>query len=749
VGSSLHVHANIRATENEETSETSVKRATQERTITPGVILLVWAIMLVVAFLNFRGADVGQLPALARSFSGSLSSGALFNLSGLAASVTGLSIAALIVLSWYGLGDLLVHLVRRGRTATGADAEERGSQALEWARACALGAGAWSLLWFALGVARFLSRPLAWVALLAGLSLAVLSYLRRRGGRKQVSGEATDAPGRVAFVLAVVSGALALLAALAPPVAKDTLLYHISLPKLYIAAGGFTDAPNNIASFLPMGAEMQSVWALLLGRILSERAAEAASGATQFAFFPLLVVFVYGWARELGLDRSWSLIAALVVASVPTVYYVAASGYIDLALSLYVTLAVHSVARWWKTLDREQLIYAALGLGFALCIKLTAIFVVFPLALVVLLRARQAQEEERTARRGGASVGRIAMGGLLALVLAGVLASPWYIKTWAQTGSPVFPFYLNIWKGSAPGWDVERSLWFQEINSRYGGYPKNLFSYVAAPVRLSLMGQPDLPAYYDGVIGTAFLFGLPLVAWAWRRKGLDVELRIAACVSVVLFIFWLFSSEQARYLLPALPGLAVALAASGSFLAHRYGRKSGLVVEWTLFAIALAGTLVTLAWFMEQNPLRVVLGGESRRDYLARRLDYYPYYEIVNAELPRQARVWLINMRRDTYNLERPYFSDYMFEDYTIRKYVDEAASVEELRARVRADGITHLLLRHDLLLDPERSPIIDERRTPEQNLAKMRLLNSFLLDGTKVIRRDNRFMLIELPAGQ
>lgn len=722
-----------------------MKRATQARTTRPGVILLLWAVVLVFAFLCFRAADVGQLPALAASFLRSLAPGALLSLSGLASSLLGAAVAALILLSWYGLGHQLIRVARM-RRATAEESEEDGSRAFEWARACAFGAGAWSLLWFALGLMRAYSRASALLALLVGLSLFVVSYLRNRGARRRPAGKATDKPGRVALLMTALIGALGLLAALAPPVAKDTLLYHLSLPKLFIAAGGFTDAANNIASFLPLGAEMHSVWAMLLGQLAGVRAGEAAAGATQFAFFPLLVAFVYGWARELKLDRSWSLIAALLIASVPTIYYVAASGYIDLALSLYVALAVEAVSRWWKTQEREQLIFAALGLGFALCIKLTAIFVVFPLALLVLLRARRAQEEGQA---GGASVTRIATGGLLALVLAGVLASPWYIRTWAQTGSPVFPFYLNIWKGSAPGWDVERSLWFQEINSRYGGYPKNLFSYVLAPVRLSLMGQPELPAYYDGVIGVAFLFGLPLVIWAWRRAGLDVEARIAAGVSVVLFIFWLFSSEQARYLLPALPGLAVAVVASGPLLADRYGEKSGGLLEWTLVGVGLAGTLVILAWFMQQNPLRVVLGGESRGDYLARRLDYYPYYELVNRELPAQARVWLINMRRDTYNLERPYFSDYMFEDYTLKKYVDEAASVEELRRRVRADGITHLLVRHDLLLDTSRSPIIDERRAPEENRAKMRLLVSFLLDGTRVIRRDDRFMLIELPPEQ
>jgi hypothetical protein len=338
------------------------------------------------------------------------------------------------------------------------------------------------------------------------------------------------------------------------------------------------------------------------------------------------------------------------------------------------------------------------------------------------------------------------MGGILALVLAGVLASPWYIKTWAQTGSPVFPFYLNIWKGSAPGWDTERSLLFQELNSRYGGYPKNALAYVIAPARLSLMGQPEQPPYYDGVIGVAFLFGLPLIVWAWWKLGLDIELRIAVAVSGVLFIFWLFSSEQLRYLLPALPGLAVGVAASCALIAGR-GKGRARIIQWTLIAIALAGCLTTLAWFAEQNPLRVVAGGESRGDYLARRLDYYPYYEVINTELPKNARVWLINMRRDTYYIERPYFSDYMFEDYTIKRYVDEARTAADVRARARAAGITHLLVRYDVLLDYDQTPIVDERRSREENLEKMRILKGFFTEGTKILRSDEKFLLIELPS--
>src|SRR5207249_9838466 len=94
------------------------------------------------------------------------------------------------------------------------------------------------------------------------------------------------------------------------------------------------------------------------------------------------------------------------------------------------------------------------------------------------------------------------------------------------------------------------------------------------------------------------------------------------------------------------------------------------------------GAPVVLSWFAFVNPVRAVLGGEPRARYLERRLDYYPYYEFVNRELPSSARVWLIHMRRDTYYLERAYFSDFIFEDWTLREWVRAARDPDELATR-------------------------------------------------------------------
>ena len=704
--------------------------STRAREIGVVAVAGAWWLFLAIAFLWNRGNDVGRLPGLITSFVVSLAHGPVWGLTGLLASLAGAMLAGLIGLAWYGLGAAIAR--RLPRLRDGAPLEGRIG---EIADLTLLGAAAWSLVWFLLGTVSLYRVPGAVAALLAGLALAAATLARDRPSPRALA----RAAGSGALVLILTAQAVALIAALAPPTAKDTLLYHFALPKAYIAAGGGIEVPFNIAGYYPLGVELQAVWAMLLGAPMGARVGEAAAGATLFLVAPLRVMVVHGWARERGLERAWAMVAALVVAWVPTVYDVAASAYVDLAIAAYTAMAVHAFGRWWTTLDSRHLAWVTVGIGGALAIKLSAAFLILPLALLALLRSLTPASGRSSPSRGTAVIAGSAIGALGAGV---ALAAPWYIRNWIRTGSPLFPFYLGIWPAQAPGWDLERSQLYETWFSLYGNAHTGL-DYLLTPLRLAVAAQPDEPLFYDGVLGITVAFALPLLAWALWMRRLDVELRLAVLVSACLFVFWLFSSQQLRYLLPALPGLAVAIAAAGAAL----GGTRGRALHRLVLAAAALGVPVALAWFLMLNPTPVVLGGEGRADFLRRRLDYYPYYELINRELPPTAKVWLIDMRRDSYHLERPYFSDFIFEDYTLTRYVRAATGFDEIRDRVRADGITHLLVRHDVLLDYRRSPIVDEGRTRAENEARLTLLADFFSRGTRLIKGDQKFWLIELPA--
>ena len=687
-----------------------------------------WWLMLAAPFLLNRGEDVGRLPTLLATSLARLVHEPVWGRAGIQ-SLIGLLIAGLVGLAWYGLGERIV------RRVDPAEGESDDIPVMQVATRSLVGAGAWSLAWFFLGVLPLYRVSVAALALLVGLALAGRALAR---GRVTPAAIARSA-GWAALGLVVTGQILALVAALAPPTAKDTLLYHYALPKAWIAVGQAIVIPYNIAGYYPLGVEMHAVWAMLLGAPLGARVAEAAAGATLFLFAPLLAMTVYGWARERGADRTWAAAAGLVIAWIPTGYEVAASAYVDLALAGYTALAVRAFGRWWTSGQPRQLAWVAAGVGGALSIKLSAAFLLLPLALLGLLHALGTGNQDRETARPSTAL--TAAGVLGALALGVTLAAPWYVRNWIRTGSPLFPFYIEIWPAEAPGWDLERSRLYETLFSLYGDISGPL-DYLWSPIRLAVAAQPDQPAFYDGVLGIAFIFALPVLAWVLWRRRLDVELRLAVLVSAGLFVFWLFSSQQLRYLLPAAAGLAVAIAVAGCRLERGLSRPlCGLVV-----AGAGLGLPVVLAWFLALDPARVVLGGESREAFLARRLDYYPYYQVVNRDLPPTARVWLIDMRRDTYHLDRPAFSDFIFEDYTLTRYVRAATSVDEIRDRVRADGITHLLVRHDILLDYDRSPIVDERRPRQENVAKLELMTAFFTQGTRVIKGDQKFWLLELP---
>jgi hypothetical protein len=717
------------------------------------IVIVLSAVSFAFIFFSRRGEDVGRITSLLSSFLSSFTSGKIMSARATIETVAGVVVSLLIVLAWYGLGDLIVKAVSRffgGETLT-------SNKYFDWAGKCAFGSGVWSTLWFFIGISHLYRKPVALIALLIGFVFLSLKLIKDRAKqkeeptneRKKSASANKSLFARLALVVVITPVSLAFISALAPPTGKDELIYHLSLPKAYLNEGALVEVPNNIASFYAHGTEMHGVWALLLGSFINERVAEVAFGVTLFSFFPLALLVVYGWSRELKLIEEWSLIATAFVATIPTAFYVASNGYIDLALALYLLVAARMVALWWTSQNDVHLFLMAIVLGAALAAKLTATFAFFPLLVVFLLRAREAQQsdKEEDDAKPKTNANRILLAGALALVFAAALASPWYLNNWAKTGSPIFPFYPNVWKGQAQGWDTERSRLLQLFLADYGGSQKSALDYVAAPLYISLVAQPEKPDLYDGVIGISFLVGTILLLFVFWKVQTTVEVKIIAGITTTLFFAWLFSSQQLRFLLPTLSLLSLAIATGASEMESAMSKASkSSILHWTMLATMCCGLLVVSAWFLDRNPLRASVGGENRDEYLRRHLDYYPYYEIINSQLPLDAKIWLVNVRRDSYHLKRPYFSDYTFEDYTLVKYVKEAKDLNELRARIRSDGITHLMVRHDVLLDYDKSSVVDERLSTQENKVKMDLLDALLKDGTKVLRSDKKFMLVELP---
>ena len=128
--------------------------------LTAGAVIGV--VVLAAIFFSYRASDVGQLPSLLHEFLATLGRERVVRWTLFGNSVLATLIAALIVCSWFGLGAFVQRLMKL----------ETESFALRIAWQAAIGAGLWSLLWFALGMVGLFRKSIALGLLLVGLGLA-------------------------------------------------------------------------------------------------------------------------------------------------------------------------------------------------------------------------------------------------------------------------------------------------------------------------------------------------------------------------------------------------------------------------------------------------------------------------------------------------------------------------------------------------------------------------------------------------
>jgi hypothetical protein len=96
--------------------------------------------------------------------------------------------------------------------------------------------------------------------------------------------------------------------------------------------------------------------------------------------------------------------------------------------------------------------------------------------------------------------------------------------------------------------------------------------------------------------------------------------------------------------------------------------------------------------FMKVRPVPVVLGFEDRVAFLNREIPSYNIFDFINHNLSEETKIFLIYMKNVGYLCERPYYSDSMFESYTMQKILRQAQDPSKVRAALKEGGFTHLL---------------------------------------------------------
>ena len=493
---------------------------------------------------------------------------------------------------------------------------------------------------------------------------------------------------------------LALIIALLPPTDWDGLFYHLKGPKLYLAAGrivGGIDIPH-----LSFPALFEMLFTLAMGL-----RGDVAAKLLHFSFIPWLMALVYLLARDwFKVKNGWT--AVLILISMPMVLNLGAQAYNDLPLAFYQVAALIALLRWRQNEQTGWLILSGVFAGLAMGLKYTSF--VTPLLLAGFVVWHFWQKDSRavagvptvppsgTAKKSAAAntTGRLAKAirPLLTLTAATTLvALPWYIKNWAFTGNPVYPFVFG-----GQFWDAFRAAAYAGTGTGLGFDPVAL---LRLPHDL-ILGLND--ASQDGQPGPLFLIFLPAVLVygfsQWKREG-GVERPFHLLLIFVLaqYIFWVFGVIfsaglwQSRLLLPAFVALSPVIAwifndlarwDHAQFSLRRFVR---LVIIMAL-AFNLVGQL--LNW-LPGVPLTYVAGSTSRDDILTHWLgSHYTAMQGLNDQLPPDAVVTFLYEPRSYYcDLDcRP---DSILDSLAHLEYLHNDA--DGIAQAWRSEGISHVLL--------------------------------------------------------
>lgn len=544
-----------------------------------------------------------------------------------------------------------------------------------------LGLGVLGLLGFSLA-----ALGVAYPPLLLGLLVLLLVWQSWRGGAYQVGEAARELFSMLATpagqpgwmpAMAVVALALTFLQALAPPAdGFDSLFYHLPVPLMWLRDGGLR-VMDMSPYWYPSLAQGMFVWPLALGY-------DVVTQLLHWAFVVLIALLLWFWVFSIsgGKTAWWAVVLLLTM---PALLWLATWAYSDFVLSFFTLGALYTLWRWRDSEDARWLRVTALMAGFAMGIKYTSF--VLPVFVVLFIFSRCFTNKTRwiEAVRNAAQFS----------VLALLVASPWYVRNWVWMQNPFYPFaFGGLFR------DSFRSTWYYAAGT---GISWDIFELLLVPWNLTL-GHREAFNYSDGKIGPLFLILTPVLVWTiWKIKAKASPGERSAFLIVILFFavsaaFWVAgvmntaSLWQARLLFPGLFPMVMPMAYAIQEIRRLDSDKlrisfifSTLVIFFVIFTLLDFGLLV-----LNRNPLAVVVGMESRQEYLQRIQPEYAGALNLVEKLPPDANVYFLFEAR-SYGMKSNVFVDTANDNLAYALY--RFRSAENVIGMWKQGGYTHVLI--------------------------------------------------------
>jgi len=317
-----------------------------------------------------------------------------------------------------------------------------------------------------------------------------------------------------------------LMATLAPSIAYDATSHHLPAALHYLTSGALEPLPllegafdgrslfflgHSVAySYYPQSFEILLTLAMGLG-------GQPAAQLINPLFFVLALLTVAATARLCRCSTPALVVGFCASASLPFANWAGAIVKNDYAMCFFVLAALYSVLAAREG-NRGWLLLAAFFLGLSFGVKHVALFGAIPIGLLILDRLRQ---QSRPAH--------------LALVLAAVFALSglfWHLRTYALTGSPIYPAGMRT--ASTSHWAVD------------GSQPSRWTRHVLYPWIAHFDGHKVLESPTANPLGFYFVYFCACWVLTRQRRFSSTEQAVLIFLGLYYF-YWVYIWGVLRY----------------------------------------------------------------------------------------------------------------------------------------------------------------------------------------------------------
>jgi hypothetical protein len=372
------------------------------------------------------------------------------------------------------------------------------------------------------GVCRFIP-PFCFVFL---CSVPLIFDLLKKCGKETEIKRPAISPGLIFFLVVVL---ILMGASLSPPIGWDEMVYHQSIVRRWIADGFPYFYPDLPYSAFPSSNSF-IYWMLTdTGTVIAPRLFIWCCWVfTLLIFFKILKLY--------SIDDYKAILILLAFALSKTMLIVVSDAYVETLIlmnSAGIFLVIADKISNTETAATgfiKSAILCGIMAGGAASIKLTGII----LFVIPALWSCFLYSHFPSARKN------ILKATILFFSVGLLIALPFYLRPWFATGNPFYPYFCWLFSDSQA--QMAMSEFHHKIGAKFGH--NSLIMFLAAPLALAFNGNT-----FDGNFGLQFLMIFVFAVFAFisiRKK----EVHFWASASIILYLFWFLTSQQARFILP-------------------------------------------------------------------------------------------------------------------------------------------------------------------------------------------------------